>query len=185
MKTLFLFFALLLGLAGFAQSPSMILRFGNATTAFGRNIPVGVVLVDVNTGKLYLSLVKLDNTKSIATCSSSEIREIRYVPNAALQALSGTDVAWDVTNGTNATLTLTGNTTITLSHLVAGSSGNLTVTNAGTLYSLTLTGYTNVISPAIFLSANSVATSGSGKTDLFSWYFDGNTLFWNGTLDYK
>jgi len=110
---------------------------------------------------------------------------IKHKPNYSVQALSGTAVTWDANSGMNARLTLSGNTTINLSNLVAGTSGNLTIINPSTVYTLTFAGYTNKISPSVYSAANVVTTSGSSKIDMYSWYYDGTYLVWNGSQDYK
>ena len=121
------------------------------------------------------------NSSYAAFNSSGAAINISY----AVQPLSGTTVSWDVTNGINAAITLSGNTTITLSNLVAGTSGNLSVINPATLYTLTISGYTNKISPSAYLASNQLKVSGSSKLDVFSWYYDGTYLWWNGGQDYK
>jgi hypothetical protein len=105
--------------------------------------------------------------------------------NISVQSLSGTTPTWNATSGVNATLTLSGNTTITLSNLVAGTSGNIRVENAATHYTLTVSGYTNDISGNIYATTNQLITSGSSKHDRYSWYYDGTILMWNGALDTK
>ena len=52
-----------------------------------------------------------------------------------VQALSGTSPSWDMANGINAVLPISGNTTITFSNVEPGTSGNLTVTNPASGYS--------------------------------------------------
>jgi len=106
-------------------------------------------------------------------------------PNESVQTLSGLTPAWDVKIGIHATLTLSGNTTITLSNLVAGQSGNLTIINPSAIYTLTFAGYTNEISPAIWKVDNQPIVSGLTLKDVFSWYYDGSLLLWNGTNGYK
>lgn len=105
--------------------------------------------------------------------------------NYSVQNLSGTTVSWDITNGVNAKLTLSGNTTITLSNLVAGQSGNIRITNDVTTYTLTFSGYTIEISPVVWSTGDTVYTSGNSKTDCYSWYYDGNKVLINGTLGYN
>lgn len=105
--------------------------------------------------------------------------------NFNVQSLSGTAPTWNASSGMNATITLTGNTTITLSNLVAGTSGNLTVINAASVYTLTISGYTNKISPSVYSSSNILVTSGNSKIDVFSWYYDGTYLIWNGGNNYR
>lgn len=101
------------------------------------------------------------------------------------QGLNGLTPTWNALAALNAGITLSGNTTITLTNLTAGASGNLTVINPATAYTITFAGYTNKISPAIYTSANTVTASGGSKFDVFSWYYDGSAVFWNGTKDYK
>ena len=102
-----------------------------------------------------------------------------------VQSLSGLTPVWNTLEGVNAILTLSGNTTITLINLIAGQSGNLTVTNPSEIYTLTFAGYTNKISPAIWKVDNQPIVSGLTLRDCFSYYFDGVLLLWNGTNGYK
>ena len=105
--------------------------------------------------------------------------------NTTVQTLTTTTPTWNATNGINAKITLIGNTTITLSNLVAGMTGNLTVTNAATLYTLTFSGYTNKLSNGIYSAANQAILSGDSKIDMISWYYDGTYLIWNGSQNYR
>ena len=104
--------------------------------------------------------------------------------NYSVQALSGTSPSWSASSGLNATLTLYGNTTITLSNLVAGQSGNIRITNASTAYTLSFSGYTYEISPSVWSTGDTVLTSGGSRTDCFSWWYDGVVVLINGTLGY-
>ena len=108
-----------------------------------------------------------------------------FIINNSIQKLFGTTILWNVTSGIHATLTISGNTTITLSNLVEGTSGNLSITNPSMLYTLMVSGYTNKISPSAYLTSNQLKVSGSSKLDVFSWYYDGTYLWWNGGQDYK
>jgi hypothetical protein len=108
-------------------------------------------------------------------------------PNITVQSLSGTSVSWNCTNGINAILTLSGTTTITLSNVTAGTSGNIKVTNpsgAANILNFALSGKTVLISPAVYVSSGWVLTSGSSKIDMFSWYYDGTNLIINGSNNY-
>lgn len=105
--------------------------------------------------------------------------------NYTVQTLTGTTPTWTVSSGMNAKITLTAATNITMSGLVAGTSGNLTVTNAVTSYLITISGYTSKISRIVYSSTGTLLTSGGSKVDVFSWYYDGTNLLWNGGLDYK
>jgi hypothetical protein len=92
-----------------------------------------------------------------------------------------------MSNGINAKITLSGNTTITLSNVPSGYSGNLTVMNAATAYTITFagTGYTFKISPTLDASSGAITMSGWSNIDVLSWYFDGTYIIINGTFGYE
>jgi hypothetical protein len=104
------------------------------------------------------------------------------------QTLSGTSPTWDMEDGINATITLSGNTTITMSNLVAGKTGSLTVKNASTQYTLNISqsGYVNAISKVIGMIGNytKLNVTGASAVDKFSWSYDGYYLFWKGETDF-
>jgi hypothetical protein len=100
------------------------------------------------------------------------------------QTLVGTSPYWNVNNGRNANITLTGATTITLANLLAGQHGTLSVTNGGsTSYLITFAGYTIKIHDAIRSAANKVVVSGGTATDEFTWYYNGNYVAIRGGLN--
>lgn len=101
--------------------------------------------------------------------------------NYGVQAIT---TAWDVSSGLGATITLSANSSITLSNLVAGMSGNLTVTNAATAYTITFTGYTIEIADFLTFTGDAITMSGGSKRDVLSWYYDGTRVLVNGTLYY-
>jgi len=104
--------------------------------------------------------------------------------NPSIQTLSGTTPTWNVNNGVNATLTTTGVTTITMSNLVAGTGGYLTVSNGGsTAYYITFSGYTFKVSRAVWKTGDQCYVSGSTKTDIFHWSYNGSSVTISGTLD--
>lgn len=100
-----------------------------------------------------------------------------------IQNLSGTSVTWNLANGRDAKITLTGNTTITLINAIVGTTGTLWVTNPTTVYTIQFAGYTNSIDPFIRLNNNIVLTSGGGKFDDYTFKYNGIKMNWNGTLD--
>jgi hypothetical protein len=104
-----------------------------------------------------------------------------------VQALSGTTSrTWNVSTARDATMTIGANTTITLSNLVAGMSGSLRVTCASTSYTITFSGYTFKISPFVYFESGKVKTTAQGGAlDIFSFWYDGSTVYINGTNDYK
>ena len=102
----------------------------------------------------------------------------------AVQSLSTTTPTLNANSGLNAKITLTGNTDITFSNLSVGMTGNLTVTNAASAYTLEFSGYTFKIAPSLNSSAGVITMSGSSAIDVLSWYYDGTYVIINGTLDY-
>ncbi len=104
--------------------------------------------------------------------------------NVTVQTLSGLTPSWDMGNGINAKITLSGNTTITLSNVPSGYSGNLTVTNIATAYTITFSGYTMKISPYLDSSSGAITMSGGSKVDELSWYYDGTYVIINGQFGY-
>ena len=163
------------------------------TDTFGIVKPDGTTMY-VNNGiisafvasAIQLGVVKVDNS-SIVIAEDGTISAMGADVNYTVQTLSGTTPTWDVDNGANAKITLTGNTTITMDGISAGETGNLTVINGTSTYTLNVIGYTNAISKVIGTPGNYTklnVTGTSGKHDEFSWYYDGNVLIWNGNLEY-
>jgi hypothetical protein len=102
--------------------------------------------------------------------------------NYDVQAIT---TSWDVDNGLGATTTLSANLSIALSNLEAGMSGNLTVTNAATSYTVTFTGYTIIVAPYLGATGDAIPMSGSSVKDVLSWWYDGTQVIVNGTLGYE
>jgi hypothetical protein len=144
-------------------------RIGNTITATG---------VDVNWNGNSSVLVAATGRTSLGLGGLATV-------NTTVQVLSGTSVAWNAVNGINATLTLSGNTTITLSNLQVGTSGNIRITNPATAYTITIAGYSCLISSSVYSATNVMVSSGASKKDVYSWYWDGTYLMWNGALDIK
>jgi len=100
-----------------------------------------------------------------------------------IQNLVGTNVTWNLSNGRDAKITLTGNTIITLTNAKIGTTGTLWVTNPSTVYTIQFAGYINSIDSFIRLNNNMVLTSGGGKFDDYTFKYNGIKMNWNGTLD--
>lgn len=141
----------------------------------------------INGESLYLSQENFQGLHPLALANAHkyDIPVLWDKMTDKVQILSGLTPTWDIKLGIHATLTLSGNTTITLSNLIAGMSGNLTITNPSAIYTLTFAGYTNEISPAIWKVDNQPIISGLTLKDCLSWFYDGSLLFWNGTNGYK
>lgn len=93
--------------------------------------------------------------------------------DTSYQSLSGTTINYNVSNGINANITLSGNATINMSNVQVGMVGNISIINDATIRTLTFTGYTFNISLAIRNATNSVYTSGNNQYDKFTWDYDG------------
>jgi hypothetical protein len=94
---------------------------------------------------------------------------------------------WDVGAYPNASITPSGNINLNLQNIIIGTSGNLTVIAPASAYTITITtsvGANVLISPAI-KTGTATFTCTSGGFDVFSWYYDGEYLFWNGTKGYQ
>ena len=99
--------------------------------------------------------------------------------------LSGTTPTWNALESVNADISLSGETTISMTNLVPGMTGVLTIMNATSNYSIFINGYTTAISKAVGTSMyNKLNTTGSGAVDEYAWYYNGTYLVWNGSLEY-
>ncbi len=77
MKKLLFILLVTISVAGYSQvTPSSIIRVANSTTAFNETVPAGKDIVDNASGKQYVVLLPLANTKTIATCTASELRDL-------------------------------------------------------------------------------------------------------------
>lgn len=91
-------------------------------------------------------------------------------------------LSWDVGTNYNAKVTLTGNTTISLSGLQPGCYGNLEVVQGGVGgYSITLPSNSKVVN-----GGGGVVTlsSGVGDIDIISFYYNGTTIYWTVLTDF-
>ena len=95
--------------------------------------------------------------------------------NIAPQNLSGTTITYNASLGVHANITLSGNTTINMSNIQAGTVGNITIINDGTARQITFSGYTFIISHKIRASANTAWSSAIGY-DKFTWDYDGTRV---------
>jgi len=98
-----------------------------------------------------------------------------------VQNLSGTTPTLNTTIGKHGKITLSGNTTITLSNLVAGRSGNITIHCGGTQRTVQFAGYTIDVAPVLYPDGSEVVTIYANSRNVLSWYYDGDYVFINGT----
>lgn len=102
----------------------------------------------------------------------------------SVQEFSTTSVALDVTQYRNAIINMAGATTVTLSNLIAGITGNISVLGTGSASTIEFSGgYTYVITPCLTHTGDVVDTS--GNVDNLSYYYDGEKVFINGTYSYE
>jgi len=94
----------------------------------------------------------------------------------ATQTLTGTAPTYNCSTSVNAGITLSGNTTVTLTNLVDGMSGNFKITqdSGGNGYTLTLSPTPKVINGG---SGTITLTNTANAIDILSWWYDGTTLF--------
>ena len=92
-----------------------------------------------------------------------------------VQTLSGTSPTFNVNNGCDAIITLSGETTITFSNLSDGDKGNMYVT-APSDYKLRIAGYTVEIPLASQDTGDYLALTGDGAKDLVNYWYTGNVL---------
>ncbi len=152
------------------------------TNATGVNIPIGKTYQIEGVPLRTFDWDNLISELNQRLGSAAYAKISDFAPaNQNVQELTGTTPSLNVNNGIHARLTISGNTTITLSNLVAGMTGNIAIYNPSTAYTLSFSGYTNDINPNIYTSANLVTCSGGSKRDVFSWWYDGTYLHWNGT----
>lgn len=101
------------------------------------------------------------------------------------QTLTGTTPTWDIKSGIDAKITLSGNTSITLTNIYPGSSGTLYVTNPISTYKIKFAGYScEIKGPDLVVDSNGIECSGSSKSDSFSWKWDGTKLHIHVAKDY-
>jgi len=163
-------------------------------TSYSKNIHSNTtgsidIVVKVDSIIPALQISRLNNKITICADTTFLIKKstvaAMYQPkiNNSQQHLSGTNVTWNLANGKDADITLTGNTVITITNATQGLSGTLWVTNASSTYTITFAGYINSIDPFIRLNSNMVITSGGGKSDDYTYKYNGTKLNWNGTLN--
>lgn len=163
-------------------------------TSYSKNIHSNTtgsidIVVKVDSIIPALQISRLNNKITICADTTFLIKKstvaAMYQPkiNNSQQHLSGTNVTWNLANGKDADITLTGNTVITITNATQGLSGTLWVTNASSTYTITFAGYINSIDPFIRLNSNMVITSGGGKSDDYTYKYNGTKMNWNGTLD--
>jgi hypothetical protein len=95
----------------------------------------------------------------------------------------GATITWDLSVGGNASVTLAGNRTLSVTNATAGTYGTLVVTQDGTgSRTLTLPASSKVISGGT--GAISLSTT-ANAIDILTFYYNGTTFFWNYGKNYN
>ena len=137
-------------------------------------------LTNLATGSTKIVTALADGTLSVTAITANNLINTP-------QEKSGTSVSLDYSLGRNMNITLTGSTTITMSNLVSGGlAGEIHVINASSVaYPITFAGYLFEFSQAVWKSGDTVVTSGLGKPDHFTYYYNGTTVEILGVLGLK
>ena len=96
-----------------------------------------------------------------------------------------TTAVWDVNQGIDANMTMTGDCYITLQNLKVSTSGTLHITKQLTDYRLQFKGYTLSISRNIDWDSTGILISGNSKEDSYTWTYNGEVVTINGNKDYN
>lgn len=75
-------------------------------------------------------------------------------------------------------------TTVTFSNLIEGMTGNMTINGDGSADSLSLVGYDFRITPCLNFTGDTILI-GTDLTNVYSWWYDGEKVFINGTEGYE
>jgi len=102
--------------------------------------------------------------------------------NPTIQALSGTTITMNVNDGLKATLTLTGNTDLTITNLVDGLEGLIEVVNGSTAYTLNIIGSTGYTTEKVMGNNTAINSTVSSHTTVVYWR-TGSTLYYGFIYD--
>lgn len=113
--------------------------------------------------------------------SSGNLTAAGYITSDAtrVQSLSGTSITMNTQSGMKATLTLTGNTTLTITNLQDGQEGAIEVTN-GSTYTLNVNGSTGYTTEKVM--GTNAAIASSSHTTVVYWR-TGSTLYYGFIYD--
>ena len=107
-----------------------------------------------------------------------------YITDDAVrvQSLSGTTVTMNTQSGMKAAITLTGNTTLTISNLQDGQEGLIEVTNGSSVYTLNINGSTGYTTEKVMGSKAAINANASTHTTVIYWR-TGSTLYYGFLYD--
>jgi len=148
-------------------------------TSNSTNISVthGSVGVTVNSSTGTNGVINSATSSLAGVMPATDKTKLDQYNKQIVQSLSGTSVTFNVNNGCDGIITLSGATTITFSNLLSGDKGNIYIQgHATSSYILTIAGYTVEIPDASHITGDQVALSGAGKKDLLTYWYTGSKL---------
>lgn len=101
--------------------------------------------------------------------------------NPAVQTLTGTSPTWNASLGVDATITITGNTSVSMQNLIDGTSGVLSITNPATVYKVKFLGYNLKIAANLTYDSNGITLKGLTTPQSLGWKYIGGFLLIHGT----
>lgn len=124
----------------------------------------------------------LNATDNLANLASPATARSNLKIGGEQSLTDGTTITWNCSNGLNAAVTLGGNRTLSISNAAAGDVGIVRVAQDGT-------GSRTLTLPSGSLVANTGAgvvtlSTGAGKKDLLSFYYDGTNYYWSIAKDF-
>lgn len=123
-----------------------------------------------------LSIYAATETRTGSMSYTDKVK-INNLWNLGVQGLNGTTPTWNVANGLTATMTISANTTITLTGLKVGMPGTLFVSNPVNAYYIKFAGITaDIKGNNLTIDSNGVLCSGNSANDSFGWTWDGYIL---------
>lgn len=102
--------------------------------------------------------------------------------NNSVQSLSGTSITFDWLIGYKGELTLTGNTTLTITNLPDGCEGQIEITNGATAYTFDLNGSTGYTTEVVMGNNAAIDSTVNSHTTLIFWR-SGSTLYYGFLYD--
>lgn len=121
--------------------------------------------------------IKAATQTQTGSMSSTDKSKLDNLWNYTVQSLSGTTPTWNVASGLTATMTISGNTTITLTGLKVGMPGTLFVANPINAYYIKFAGVTaDIKGNNLTIDSNGILCSGNSANDSFGWTWDGSIL---------
>jgi hypothetical protein len=152
-------------------------------TAYSGTLPIA----NGGTGSATQNFVDLTTTQTVAgnktfsaNVTAPSVTSPIFVSTPQALTYSGTNITWNTVNGSNASVILTQNTTLSFSSTpAAGTYGTLVVTQDATGgRTLTLPSTTNVILGSTSTTTIGLSTA-AGAKDILNFYYDGTNCYWN------